>query len=118
MVLPQIFKLLSLFEGSSTSKAKAEENATRFYWYFMLVTAFTGSSLANMFLNGLAEGTIRQFHRSSIFFVLNISDYFFYFVFKFVGNVAYEFKDILATVASSLATQVRKRNSKCLVKIE
>ena len=55
-------------------------------------------------------------------FVLNIStregisniqiltfDYFFYFVFKFVGNVGYEFKDILATVASSLATQVRKR---------
>ena len=69
MVLPQIFKLLSLFEGSSTSKAKAEENATRFYWYFMLVTAFTGSSLANMFLNGLAEGTIDSFiaHRFSLF---------------------------------------------------
>eukprot|EP00536_Pseudo-nitzschia_multiseries_P004604 jgi/Psemu1/253742/estExt_Genewise1Plus.C_770053 len=55
-VLPQIFKLLAFSEGSSSSKAKAEENAMRFYWYFMLVTAFTGQSLVQMFIDGILQG--------------------------------------------------------------
>jgi len=74
-VLPQIFKLFAFSEGSSSSKAKAEEKAMRFYWYFMLVTAFTGQSLVQMLIDGI-----------------------------FQGNLTEEFKDILGAVAGSIAT--------------
>ncbi|VEU35296.1 unnamed protein product [Pseudo-nitzschia multistriata] len=55
-ILPQIFKLLAFSEGSSSSKPQAEEYAMRFYWYFMLVTAFTGQSLVQMLLDGILQG--------------------------------------------------------------
>jgi len=57
-ILPQIFKALAFFEGSSSSKVKAEENALRFYWYFMLVTAFTGTSLVQMLVDGILAGRL------------------------------------------------------------
>ena len=56
-ILPQIFKALAFFEGTSSSKVKAEENAMRFYWYFMLVTAFTGTSLVQILIDGIMLGT-------------------------------------------------------------
>ena len=56
-ILPQVFKALAFFEGSSSSKVKGEENAMRFYWYFMLVTAFTGTSLVQMVVDGILRGT-------------------------------------------------------------
>jgi len=75
-ILPQVFKALAFFEGSPSSKAKAEENAMRFYWYFMLVTAFTGASLFQMLLEGVLE-----------------------------GDLSNEFKDVLGTAAASVVTQ-------------
>jgi len=57
-ILPQIFKALAFFEGSSSSKVKAEENALRFYWYFILVTSFTGPLLVQMLVSGFNEGTL------------------------------------------------------------
>ena len=68
-ILPQIFKALAFSEGSSSSKVKAEENAMRFYWYFMLVTAFTGTSLVQMLVDGILQGTLLMrciFFRSSL----------------------------------------------------
>lgn len=56
--LPQVFKVLAFCEGTSSSKVKAEENAMRFYWYFMLVTAFTGTQLVQVLLSSILEGTI------------------------------------------------------------
>mmetsp|Transcript_37114 Transcript_37114/g.42454 ORF Transcript_37114/g.42454 Transcript_37114/m.42454 type:complete len:1352 (+) Transcript_37114:147-4202(+) len=75
-ILPQIFKALAFFEGTSSSKVKAEENALRFYWYFILVTSFTGPLLVQMVLSGFQEGS----------------------------TVGGEFKDILGVVAASLTT--------------
>ncbi|KAG7359065.1 protein of unknown function DUF221-domain containing protein [Nitzschia inconspicua] len=57
-VLPQIFKYLAFMLGSASTVAKGEDNALRFYWYFMLVTAFTGSTLATMLLDGLMTGNV------------------------------------------------------------
>lgn len=55
-ILPQVFKAFANFEGTASSKVKAEENAIRFYWYFMLVTAFTGTSLVTMLVDGIIKG--------------------------------------------------------------
>jgi len=57
-ILPQVFKYLAFMLGSASSIPKGEDNALRFYWYFMLVTAFTGSTLAQMLLNGLFQGDL------------------------------------------------------------
>eukprot|EP00533_Pseudo-nitzschia_delicatissima_P009379 CAMPEP_0116084330 /NCGR_PEP_ID=MMETSP0327-20121206/3747_1 /TAXON_ID=44447 /ORGANISM="Pseudo-nitzschia delicatissima, Strain B596" /LENGTH=1201 /DNA_ID=CAMNT_0003575273 /DNA_START=88 /DNA_END=3693 /DNA_ORIENTATION=+ len=74
-ILPQVFKILAFSEGTSSSKVEAEEKALLFYWYFMLVTAFTSNFLVQMLI--------------AIFFE---------------GNVTDEFKDILGKVAGSMVT--------------
>jgi hypothetical protein len=45
---PQLFKYLAFYEGTSSSLERGERTALLMYWYFMLVTAFFGSSLANV----------------------------------------------------------------------
>eukprot|EP00531_Pseudo-nitzschia_arenysensis_P017328 CAMPEP_0116148558 /NCGR_PEP_ID=MMETSP0329-20121206/18442_1 /TAXON_ID=697910 /ORGANISM="Pseudo-nitzschia arenysensis, Strain B593" /LENGTH=1181 /DNA_ID=CAMNT_0003644741 /DNA_START=112 /DNA_END=3657 /DNA_ORIENTATION=- len=75
-ILPQVFKVLAFSEGTSSSKVEAEEKALLFYWYFMLVTAFTGSYLVQMLIAILLE-----------------------------GNVSDELRDILGKVAGSMVTQ-------------
>jgi hypothetical protein len=55
--LKKVFKVFANFEGSSSSIPRAENHALRFYWYFMLLTAFTGSTLAQMFFDGFVNGT-------------------------------------------------------------
>lgn len=57
-ILPQVFKVLGFSEGTSSSKVEAEEKALLFYWYFMLVTAFTGNYLVQMLIAILLEGMI------------------------------------------------------------
>lgn len=57
-ILPQVFKLLAMSEGTSSSKVDAEEKALRFYWYFMLLTAFTGSFLLQLLLASILEGMV------------------------------------------------------------
>jgi hypothetical protein len=59
-VLPQIFKYMAFMLGSASTIQNGEDNALKFYWYFMLVTAFTGSTLASMLLRGLFEGNFSQ----------------------------------------------------------
>lgn len=61
--------------GSASTVAKGEDNAFLFYWYFMLVTAFTGSTLATMLLQGFVS-----------------------------GNFGMEFRDALNTVARTIPT--------------
>ncbi|KAG7373736.1 protein of unknown function DUF221-domain containing protein [Nitzschia inconspicua] len=63
--MPQLFKFLAFYDGISSSMEKAERGALLLYWYFMLVTAFPGASLANMFLSwrsaeASAEDSIQQ----------------------------------------------------------
>ena len=47
-VCPFIFKALANFGSAATSQRQAEYSAIRYYWVFILTTAFTGSSLATM----------------------------------------------------------------------
>jgi len=49
-LLPQIFKLVAYYEGTSSSLEMAERKALLFMWYFMLVTAFFGQYLATMLI--------------------------------------------------------------------
>jgi hypothetical protein len=54
---PQFFKAIANFEGNVSSIRKAEDKALIYYWYFMLLTAFTGSALAQMLGKWLIGGT-------------------------------------------------------------
>jgi hypothetical protein len=64
---PQLFKAIANFEGNVSSKRTAEDKALHYYWYFMLVTAFTGTSLAQMVGQGLFNGKL-SFSVRSLFF--------------------------------------------------
>jgi hypothetical protein len=55
---PQLFKAIANFEGNVSSKRTAEDKALHYYWYFMLVTAFTGTSLVQMVGQGLVNGKL------------------------------------------------------------
>lgn len=58
-VCPFLFKALANFGSGATSQRQAEYRAIRYYWIFILVTAFTGSSLATMITSGLYSGTLK-----------------------------------------------------------
>lgn len=55
-ICPFIFKGLANFGSGAASLRQAEFLAIRYYWIFILVTAFTGSSLATMITSGLYSG--------------------------------------------------------------
>ena len=57
-LLPQIFKCIAYYEGTSSSLEMAERKALLFMWYFMLVTAFFGQYLATMLLQWYYHGTL------------------------------------------------------------
>ena len=59
-VCPFIFKSLANFGSGATSQRQAEFIAIKYYWIFILVTAFTGSSLATMITSGLYSGMRRS----------------------------------------------------------
>jgi Calcium-dependent channel, 7TM region, putative phosphate len=63
-VCPFIFRALANFGSSATNKGQAEYRAIRYYWIFILATAFTGSSLATMIRSGLYSGTLLAIARS------------------------------------------------------
>jgi hypothetical protein len=58
---PQLFKAIANFEGNVSSKRTAEDKALQYFWYFMMLTAFTGTALTQMitqiFTTGNAIGT-------------------------------------------------------------
>lgn len=60
-VCPFIFKALANFGSGATSQSGAEFRAIRYYWIFILVTAFTGTSLASMVSSGLYSGKFQHF---------------------------------------------------------
>jgi hypothetical protein len=51
-VCPFIFKLFANYGSNATSIRQAEYRALRYYWFFILVTAFAGQSLVSMVING------------------------------------------------------------------
>jgi hypothetical protein len=53
---PIMFKSIANCGSKATSVANAEFKALQYYWWFMLITAFSGQLLANMFLQGLNSG--------------------------------------------------------------
>jgi len=55
---PVMFKSIANFGSNATSVAVAEKAALRYYWWFMVCTAFTGSSLMTMVLNAINEGQV------------------------------------------------------------
>jgi hypothetical protein len=57
-VCPFIFKAFANFGSGATSERQAEFRAIRYYWIFMVVTAFTGSSLATMLTSAFYNGTL------------------------------------------------------------
>ncbi len=74
---PQLFKAIANFEGNVSSKRTAEDKALTYFWYFMMLTAFTGTALTQM----LAEIFINS------------------------ASLATELKDVLIEVANSIPTQ-------------
>jgi len=55
-VCPYIFKSIANYGSGATSVRQAEYFALQYYWFFMLLTAFTGTSLTSMVINGLVSG--------------------------------------------------------------
>ena len=57
---PQLFKAIANFEGNVSSKRTAEDKALTYFWFFMMLTAFTGTALTQMvseiFLNDAGVG--------------------------------------------------------------
>lgn len=49
---PPMFKAIANFGSNATSVADAERSALRYFWWFMIVSAFTGTSLATAVLRG------------------------------------------------------------------
>jgi hypothetical protein len=55
---PSMFKSIANFGSGAVSVAQAEFSALQYYWWFMVVTAFTGQLLANMVINAFKEGSL------------------------------------------------------------
>jgi Calcium-dependent channel, 7TM region, putative phosphate/Late exocytosis, associated with Golgi transport len=53
---PVIFKSIAHFGSKATSVASAEFKALQYFWWFMVVTAFSGQLLATMGLKAINEG--------------------------------------------------------------
>ena len=63
-LLPQIFKLVAYYEGTSSSLEMAERKALLFMWYFMLVTAFFGQYLATMLIQWYYHSGVTKISQS------------------------------------------------------
>ena len=55
---PIIFRSIAYFGSNATSAMKAEKWALSAYWWFMALTAFSGSSILNMVLAGIEAETL------------------------------------------------------------
>lgn len=53
---PIMFKSIANFGSKATSVAQAEFKALQYFWWFMVLTAFTGQLLAQMVLYGFNDG--------------------------------------------------------------
>jgi len=50
------FQAIANFGSKATSTANAELKALQYFWWFMVLSAYAGQTLANMFLDGFNEG--------------------------------------------------------------
>ena len=55
-VCPFIFKAFANYGSGATSLRQAEYSAIQYFWFFYLVTAFAGNSLATIVTQGLYSG--------------------------------------------------------------
>jgi len=54
-ICPPMFKAIANFGSNATSAACAEGSALRYFWWFMIVSAFTGTSLKVAVVDGLPK---------------------------------------------------------------
>ena len=59
--LPTLYQTIANFGSKAVSAANAEFTALQYFWWFMVLTAFSGQLLANMALSALNEGFGSQF---------------------------------------------------------
>lgn len=55
-ICPPLFKVIANFGSNASSSAIAEGSAMKYFWWFMVVSAFTGTSLASALIDGFASG--------------------------------------------------------------
>lgn len=55
-ICPPMFKMIANFGSNATSSALAEESALQYFWWFMVVSAFTGTSLSSAVIDGFQSG--------------------------------------------------------------
>lgn len=58
---PPLYQTIANFGSKAVSAANAEFTALQYFWWFMVLTAFSGQLLANMALSALNEGFGSQF---------------------------------------------------------
>jgi hypothetical protein len=66
-VAPYLFKTIANFSSGATSMNDAESSTLKYYWYFMLTTAFTGTFLATLFTNLFRLGSTGDFFYGTSF---------------------------------------------------
>eukprot|EP00536_Pseudo-nitzschia_multiseries_P007157 jgi/Psemu1/286916/fgenesh1_pg.165_\ len=57
-ICPPMFKAIANFGSNASSAACAEGSAMRYFWWFMIVSAFTGTSLASALIESFKEGDL------------------------------------------------------------
>jgi len=57
-ICPPMFKIIANSGSNATSAACAESSALRYFWWFMIVSAFTGTSLASAIIEGFGDGEL------------------------------------------------------------
>lgn len=55
---PVFFKMLANFGSNANSVANAELRALQYFWWFMVVSAFSSTLIANMIISGFNEGNL------------------------------------------------------------
>jgi len=67
---PIMFRAIANFGSNATSVSSAELYAMQYYWWFMLITAFAGSSIVNMAMNALNEGLSANTNVTEVLFAI------------------------------------------------
>jgi hypothetical protein len=57
-ICPPMFKAIANFGSNATSSSQAEGSAMNYFWWFMVVSAFTGTSLSSAIIDGFQSGQL------------------------------------------------------------
>ena len=77
-ICPPMFKSIANFGSNATSSPDAEGSALKYFWWFMVVSAFTGTSLSSAIIEGFNSGL----------------------------NLGSEVQDVIVTSAATIPTEV------------